>query len=253
EHYNWIFNKGHLVVNGDLFDRGDEVTPLLWLIYKLEEEAKSKGGYVHTIIGNHDVMNLAGDVRFVNEKYFEHAKLMGIDYMQLFDEHTELGRWLRTKNVMEKIGNRLFVHGGVSPLVNDLKLSIEDINDKCRPFYDKIENSEAERFQSLYNRQALYWYRGYFTQPRAVMKDIDDTLNFYGCKQIVVGHTILSDRNPALYYEGKVLGIDVNHHKGIHAAVLLEDSYCYAVNDKGNKILLNYKPENDIISSDVIG
>ncbi|ANI87893.1 hypothetical protein A9P82_00275 [Arachidicoccus ginsenosidimutans] len=256
--YQWIFGKGHLVVNGDLFDRGDEVTPLLWLIYKLEDEAKLHGGYVHTIIGNHDVMNLSGDLRFVDIKYFNHARLMNMDYMQLFDKDSELGRWLRTKNVMEKIGNRLFVHGGVSPLINNMQLNIEILNAKCRPFYDISENegnetNVPEYLQSLYNRQSLYWYRGYFYEPRATMQDVDNTLTLYGCKQIIVGHTIVPDKNPALYYTGKILGIDVNQHQGIHAAILIENDNCFAMNDKGEKKLLVYQPANEITPTETAG
>ena len=34
EKYQWIFGKGHLVICGDLFDRGNDVAAELWLIYK---------------------------------------------------------------------------------------------------------------------------------------------------------------------------------------------------------------------------
>jgi hypothetical protein len=37
--FNWTFGKGHLVLIGDFFDRGVNVTECLWLIYKLEKEA----------------------------------------------------------------------------------------------------------------------------------------------------------------------------------------------------------------------
>lgn len=68
ENYNWTFGKGHMVICGDLFDRGNEVPECLWLIYKLEQGAKTKGGYVHTLLGNHDIMNLSGDLRYVQPK-----------------------------------------------------------------------------------------------------------------------------------------------------------------------------------------
>src|SRR5258707_9544847 len=44
--YNWLFGKGSLMVAGDLFDRGKQVSQYLWLLYKLEDEAKAKGGAV---------------------------------------------------------------------------------------------------------------------------------------------------------------------------------------------------------------
>ena len=58
QNYKWTFGDGHLVICGDLFDRGNRVTEYLWLLYKLEDEAKAQGGYVHVILGNHDIMNL---------------------------------------------------------------------------------------------------------------------------------------------------------------------------------------------------
>jgi hypothetical protein len=53
EQYKWIFGNGHLVICGDLFDRGKEVPAVIWLLYKLEQEARLKGGYLHTILGKY--------------------------------------------------------------------------------------------------------------------------------------------------------------------------------------------------------
>ncbi len=34
----WTWGNGHVVINGDTFDRGTKVTECLWLIYRLEQE-----------------------------------------------------------------------------------------------------------------------------------------------------------------------------------------------------------------------
>src|SRR6185436_12651444 len=60
EDFNWKFGDGHLVLIGDFFDRGQQVTEVLWLIYYLEEKAQDAGGYIHFILGNHEIMNLSG-------------------------------------------------------------------------------------------------------------------------------------------------------------------------------------------------
>ena len=65
DNFNWIFGKNHLVLLGDYFDRGTQVFESLWLIYKLEDDAEKQGGKVHFILGNHDIMNLEGDYRYV--------------------------------------------------------------------------------------------------------------------------------------------------------------------------------------------
>ena len=60
---NWRFGKGHLVIAGDIFDRGPKVHETLLLIYKLAQQAKKKGGRVHFLLGNHEYMVLHNDLR----------------------------------------------------------------------------------------------------------------------------------------------------------------------------------------------
>lgn len=242
EQYNWIFGKGHLVICGDLFDRGKEVPATIWLLYKLEQDAKAKGGYLHTILGNHDIMNLSGDLRYVRTKYFDNAKLMEVDYKDLYTADTELGRWLRSKNLIEKIGENLCMHAGVAPELNTLKMSLKEINNKCRPYYDKAKNPELFADKMVWKffdgkKTSLFWYRGYFIDPKASEAEVDQTLALYKVKKIIVGHTII-DTNVGFYYNGKVLGIDVNQHKGKHEGALYEDKTWFKINTTGRKELL---------------
>ena len=62
------------------------VTEVLWLIYSLEEKAKAAGGYVHYILGNHEIMNMSDELDYVQERYIQHAQLMNKPYMQLFGQ-----------------------------------------------------------------------------------------------------------------------------------------------------------------------
>ena len=121
ENFNWTYGKGHLVLNGDFMDRGDNVTQILWLIYKLEQEAQENGGLVHFILGNHEVLNLEGKTNYVDKKYIQLAQKYARKqdkkeaYSALMADNQELVRWMKSKNAIEKIGNTLFVHGGISP------------------------------------------------------------------------------------------------------------------------------------------
>ncbi|WP_431293388.1 metallophosphoesterase [Pedobacter sp. P26] len=235
EKYEWTFGKGHLVICGDLFDRGLSVTESIWLIYKLEGLAKAAGGYVHTILGNHDIMNLSGDLRYVQPKYMESAKILGVDYLSLYGVDSELGKWLRTKNTIEKIGDNLCMHAGVSPVINSLGLSVADINKLCRPYYDKVKVlkgvGDAKIDPFFKGESSLFWYRGYFFDPKATEAEVLETLRVFGVKRIVVGHTIVPE-NIGFYYGGKVLGIDVNRHSGDHQGALFEDGKWYKVNER---------------------
>ena len=91
DNFNWTFEKNHLVLIGDFVDRGTMVTEVLWLIYSLEEKAKAAGGYVHYILGNHEIMNMSNDLRYVQDRYIRNAALMSRSYMQLFGPDAEIG------------------------------------------------------------------------------------------------------------------------------------------------------------------
>ena len=68
DNLNWIFGDGHLVITGDIFDRGDTVNEVLWFIYKLEAQAENNGGRVHYLLGNHEYMIFYNDLRYIHEK-----------------------------------------------------------------------------------------------------------------------------------------------------------------------------------------
>ncbi len=113
---NWVWGNGHLVIDGDVFDRGDLVTECLWLIYRLEQQAEAAGGEVHFVLGNHELMVIRGDNRYVHDKYIKGiCRKTRIKHEDLFGPDMELGRWLRSKLTLLKINDILFVHGGISP------------------------------------------------------------------------------------------------------------------------------------------
>jgi hypothetical protein len=62
----WSGGQTHLVQTGDLLDRGPDSRKAMDLLMRLEEEAPSAGGRVHALIGNHEAMNLYGDLRYVS-------------------------------------------------------------------------------------------------------------------------------------------------------------------------------------------
>ncbi len=236
--YRWIFGKGHLVICGDLFDRGNDVAAELWLLYRLEDEARKAGGYVHTILGNHDIMNLSGDLRYVQQKYFDHAKMMGVDYSEFYNNDSELGRWLRSKNIIEKIGDNLCLHGGISPEILNIAWPVEKINDSCRAYYDlgvqhkKFPDHTRWAFFDGHN-VSPFWYRGYFLDPQASQSLVDSTLAFYHCKKIIVGHDIID--NIACFYDCKVFGVDVDEHEGNAQGLLIEKNKYYKIDLTGKK------------------
>lgn len=236
--FNWTFGNGHLVLTGDFVDRGNQQTEVLWLIYSLEEKAKAAGGYVHYILGNHEIMNMSGDLRYLNQKYTANALLLQESYVSLLGEDSELGRWLRTKNVMEKVGDILFCHAGISAEVNKMDFSTARINKLVRPLYaDSTYEYKTPELGTLYGDLGPFWYRGYYHGIRASSMQVDSTLALYNVKHIATGHTVVADTISVLY-NGKVINTDVHHSKGHIEALLVENGNYYRVNSAGEKFLM---------------
>lgn len=244
DQFNWTFEDGHLLLVGDFVDRGSQVTEVLWLIYSLEEKARAAGGYVHYVLGNHEIMNLSGDLRYLHPKYVEAATLMNKQFIQLYGESSELGRWLRTKNVAEKVGDILYVHGGISPLVYRVPFDVPMINKIARPFYaDSVNNYPDAETEILYSDYGPFWYRGMYKagDPRVIEKEVDSSLMRFNSKHIITGHTVVSD-TVSMWFKGKVFNTDTHHAKGHSQGLLIEggDKF-YRVDANGNRFFMTKK------------
>ncbi|MEM9209215.1 MAG: metallophosphoesterase, partial [Pseudomonadota bacterium] len=148
---SWIAGNDHLVIVGDLLDRGPDSRAAMDLVIRLEEEAAEAGGRVHLLLGNHEVMNLVGDLRYVAAEEFsafaddedpEEREAWFQWYLDqqtlVVDEATEraefderyptgffghrrafrgdgyYGKWLLDQPLMVVVNGTAFIHGGLS-------------------------------------------------------------------------------------------------------------------------------------------
>ncbi|MDH3988891.1 MAG: metallophosphoesterase [Gammaproteobacteria bacterium] len=155
----WSGGKTHLVFTGDLLDRGAKSRDVMDLVMRLEKEALRDGGRVHLVLGNHEVMNLTGDLRYVaNAEYIafldmEKRKERRRWYKRFkngtpedMDESTVLsqfnkkappgffghrrafrhdgiyGKWLLEKPFIVVVNETAFVHGGLPAFVAEYGL-----------------------------------------------------------------------------------------------------------------------------------
>jgi hypothetical protein len=63
---DWVGGATHLVQTGDVPDRGPDTRKVMDLLMKLERQARRSKGYVHALIGNHEAMNVYGDLRYLH-------------------------------------------------------------------------------------------------------------------------------------------------------------------------------------------
>lgn len=233
---NWTFGNGHLILPGDFFDRGLNVTECLWLIYKLETEAAQAGGKVHFILGNHEVMNMRGDFRYVRKKYLANADSLGLDYKNLYSSESELGRWLRSKNCIERIGNYIFVHGGISPQLQATNMNVGEINGHLRLIMDKPFDSTSTYADSLILRKnGPLWYRG-IAMSELTSDSLNGILQHFDAEKVIIGHTVFDEITNL--YDGRVIAIDLdhaeNHRKGFMKTLWFDMSGFSVINNKGS-------------------
>lgn len=243
---NWIYNDNHLVLIGDMLDRGDEALQVLWLIYKLEAESQRSGGAVHYILGNHEQMNLRSRFRvqntaYVHPEYMRHASALDIPYQEWFQSNSELGRWLRSKNVILSIGDILFVHGGISNKTVRLQLSIEDTNKTIRTSMSTESEDMDGVAALLHSADGPLWYRGMADQSMSQNR-VNKLLDAMQANRMVIGHTIVQDNHIQPLYNDKLIPIDMHHsetfEQGVIRALLIDTVGFYEIDNKRHTQLL---------------
>ena len=66
----WVAARAHVVSLGDLLDRGADSRKVMDLLMRLQTEAGAAGGALHVVLGNHEAMNVLGDLRYVDPGEF---------------------------------------------------------------------------------------------------------------------------------------------------------------------------------------
>ena len=210
---DWYFGQGHLVVVGDVFDRGSQVTGVFWLLRRLEAQALAAGGRVHVLLGNHEIGVFRGDERYLHPNYVRFQKtILGTDQKTLYGPTTELGRWLRARPVLLRIGPFLFTHGGPSPEMVEEEKDLQAFNSAFRKAIDR------EGSPRLLGKSSPIWYRGLIPgkeakRPDASDEDVNRILATFRVRTVVVGHSTLR-KGIATFHGGRIHGIDADLQSG---------------------------------------
>lgn len=218
---NWIAGESHIVFLGDVFDRGNDVIKVLWFIYELEEKAALAGGKVHMVLGNHEIMTMTKDLRYVNRKELNIAIAHRLSYDELFHPiDSYLGSWLRSKVSVLKIDKVVFAHGGILDIG---PITLEEFNNKAyyymkEPMYLELmkEYPDSTKYDAdhwyqmsyfFYNSEGPYWFRGYVNSD-TLNPQLNSMLNKFDSKIHVVAHTTVETITER--YDGKLLTTDLD-------------------------------------------
>ncbi len=235
DNLRWSYGRGHLVHIGDMVDRGIDVVPLLWLFYKLEAEAAEAGGAVHYVLGNHERYALQGRPKSAHPKHLATARATGLKYGDLWSTRSELGRWLRSKPAMLKIGDTLFVHGGVGTEVMALAPSLAQIDAAAARYTDALRKSDDPVGATAIQRST--GVLGDRSLAKAAETDVAINahlarlLRHFDARRIAIGHTSVAHVGST--HGGRVLRTNTRHAAGVNEALLWSEGRWWRVDASG--------------------
>jgi len=239
---NWSGADTHLVITGDLMDRGADSRKIMDLVMQLEAQSVADGGMVHLLLGNHEVMNLVGDLRYVapdeyaafaddespeeRERWFRifSAQRLSVGesgeavlraefdkerppgffgHRQAFGSDGKYGAWLMSKPLMVVVNGNAFVHGGMPPLVAELGL--DALNDILRAQVSEYVEQVGVLKKTGFMDPALNFYQhAAHAESLAVMTTLSEEVNVALQTIIDLNRSSVHGPQGPLWYRGTV-------------------------------------------------
>lgn len=220
ERDRWVGGDMALVQTGDVLDRGDTERDILDLLESLKDQALRSGGVVLALNGNHELMNVAGDFRYVTPTGFEifdrfaafaHSDgrpLLAASPVQrgrrvAFAPGGPFARRFAGQNTVQVVGDTVFVHGGLLP--SHVRFGLAAINEAVRQWM--LGNDDLPPI--LQAEDSPVWVR------RFALQDDSETCDLLGrvlaavpARRMVVGHTV-QPQGITSAWDGRVWRIDV--------------------------------------------
>jgi hypothetical protein len=220
ERDRWAGGALVVVQTGDQLDRGDDERAILELFDRLTDEAARAGGAFHALLGNHEVMNARLDLRYVTEGGFRdfegHAGTIPEDdplldayppeqraRVHAFRPGGRYARLLARRNTIVRVGDDVFVHGGVLP--HHVADGIDRINREIRSWL----RGERDAPEWTSGADTPIWTRLYsLNVDDAACATLSETLGMLGARRMIVGHTV-HRQGITSYCDDRVWAIDV--------------------------------------------
>ncbi|KAI8615287.1 Metallo-dependent phosphatase-like protein [Chytriomyces sp. MP71] len=206
------------VQTGDVVDRGPDTIQLYQLLGRLYNESLTSHHGVYPLLGNHEIMNLSGDLRYVTSE--DTASFGGASAR----EHAWSARgWIgaqlreRNSNVTLDLAGNVFVHGGIT--AEWAQHGVEGLNALVR---DAMHGAQWRN--AVFSGEGPFWYRGYAMESeRTVCGELRRALKMLKAKRMIIGHTpqyetgrILSRCNGSVY----VIDVGISSAYGANCAAL---------------------------------
>lgn len=226
---NWSGGRTHLVQTGDIPDRGPDTRKIIDHLQELKKQARRKGGFVHTLIGNHEIMNSLGDLRYVHPGEFEafvgpksveyrerqweftlrriqetrpdeFMALNLVQYKLEWEKKYPLG-WVEHRRSWLPAGphGEWILGNPVAIKLNDTiflhgglsaKYCSFSLEELTEKVHSELQNANSLALGILEDEEGPLWYRGLALENEQQLAPlVDKILSRYQAARIVVGHT----------------------------------------------------------------
>ncbi len=194
----WVGGQLVVVQTGDVLDRGQSDREVLAFLDQEESAAKRTGGHVYRLNGNHEIMNVEGDYRYVSEQGFKAfagepstgrpdaqqrpAEQRG--RAEAFLPGGRMARKLSEYPIVWIVGDSVFAHGGVLP--KHVRYGLDEMNSEIGAWM----RGEAPLPKKLQGDNTPFWIRDYGEQDGdEVCAKLETVLTALKATRLVVGHT----------------------------------------------------------------
>lgn len=199
----WVGGETVVVQVGDQLDRGDDEREILDLFEALRAQAEAAGGAFYPLLGNHEVMNVELDLRYVTQGGFDDFADISYstsDSLVMSYPSDERGRvaafrpggeyalLLAEHLIAVQVEDTLFVHGGLLP--EHIEHGIDNINAETQAWM----RAEAREPSVLRSEDSPIWSRHYSDETsRSDCALLEEALDLAGAARMVVAHTVQYD------------------------------------------------------------
>jgi len=199
---HWIGGDLVIVQTGDVLDRGDDESAILELLERLDRDARQAGGAVIQLLGNHELMNPAGDFRYVTPGGMRD---FGGDRTHALAPGGAWAKRLATHNVVAIVGGNVFSHAGV--LANWVT-HVDELNLATRCWLDGQAGDAHQPPPALAADDSPVWTRDYGIPERVDCAALKQVLDKLGGNRMIVGHTV-QEKGITSACDGALWRIDV--------------------------------------------
>lgn len=216
------------------YDKGEDLETLAYCV-EIHNKAQKKGGAMYCLIGNHEIMNVKGDMSYVSPKNFDVIyDMLNNKFPGRFSDGRQARVWAfnpgnKVANFLSCsrygvliIGSNLFVHAGLSKELSEA-YSPKEVNKILSQWLEnKLDNPDEYNKLLFSGTYSPFWRRVSgkaskgLNKDNIICKDVIEAMENWKVGKIFVGHTpqLVDGINSTC--DGKVWRVDVGNSATFH-------------------------------------